>query len=164
MNATSKLSPLSLVIGVAIAWLCLFSPQSASAQATVVTDNFRIPFAQVQDIPGIGLIEIEYESHGVLQSTITPSGRVNGSLHFNIDHFEGIVVASGLRFHGSQSVNGHENFSGAAPYNASYTVAFTAITQGSADNLIMHTTLHITVNANGETTVEIVKSWAEYKG
>jgi hypothetical protein len=164
MNAKLRLSLLLLAIGIAIAWPCLISPQSAFAQANVVTENFQIPYSQCGVIDGIGGYCAEYVAHIVAQTTITPGGRINVTYHQNIDQFQGYLIDSGLGFHGSQSVNGHENYSGAAPYNSSWTVAFTAITQGSKDNLIIITTIHITINANGEVTAYVENMRIEYRG
>jgi hypothetical protein len=163
MDAKLRLSVLLLIVGVAFAWPCLISPQSASAQATVVSDNVQIAGSECGEIPGIGPYCAEYVAHIVYRTVITPSGRINGDFHQNLSHFEGIL-GNGLSFNGQAAVNGHENFSGDAPYSGSYTYEFTAVTQGSADNFIVSYTLHMTVNANGEVTAYIDNWRAEFRG
>jgi hypothetical protein len=144
---------------------CFAFPVPSSAQATVISQNIRIPHTQNWTIEGIGQYYAEYEGHVVTRTTIAASGRTNWEYHFEVDHFEGILLDSGLRFHGSQSVNERLNYSSeTGPGEYTLTQAFTAITQGSMDNYIVHMTIHTTVNANGEVTAEVQNMWMEFRG
>jgi hypothetical protein len=165
MNAKLRLPILLLVIGIAIPWSCLISPEPALARATVVIRNEQMTIRQNGVIPGFGPYYIEYEAHVVTSTTTTPGGRINIEYHSKVGHFEGTFLDTGLRFHGSQVVGEHISLSSdESPAEYMLTSVFTAITRGSADNFIVHSTIHVTINANGEVTANVDDVWMELRG
>jgi hypothetical protein len=158
MNAKLRLSLLLLAIGIAIAWPCLISPQSASAQATVITDNVRLPLIESGSLPGLGAYYLEAEVQLVYHMTALPNGEYNAVFHQSISHFNGYLIDLDMPFQGQSVFSAHETSApntGPPPYEGSIVQTFTAITPGKTINIVIHITTHYTVNANGDITANV---------
>lgn len=81
-------------------------------------------------------------------------------------HVHGItaVGASGTQY---RSVGAHSDSFSTGPGRAAsftFTVAFLVVSEGGTDNFLAKATVHVTTNANGEPTAEVVDFRAECRG
>ena len=120
---------------------------SVYGQATVTHENVIVPIDfLITDCNGETVL-FTGESHVVQHST----GNGNASaftVHINF-HLEG-TGPSGTRYIVNEHVNGHETVAGASTLTSE--ARLVAVAQGNEDNLIVHTFIHTTTNANGEVT------------
>jgi hypothetical protein len=118
-------------------------------QASTTITNQRVEFDfLITDCSGQPVVFLG-EAHVVQQST----GNANGGhsfVHINFS-LQG-ESASGTTYIAYEQLNGIEVQAGATAFQNSGHL--NAISQGPEDNLHVHTTIHFTVNANGEVTAE----------
>lgn len=131
----------------------------AYAQATVTNDNVHVPIDFITTACNGEEVIISGESHVVQHSTVNGSTGV-GVVHINF-HLEG-TSASGTRYVVNEHVQGATVSSEANTFTSE--ARLVAVAQGNADNLIIHTFIHTTVNANGEITSETFEFETECQG
>jgi hypothetical protein len=120
---------------------------SVYGQATVTQENLIVPIDFLITACNGETVLFTGESHVLQHST----GNGNASaftVHINF-HLEG-TSASGTHYIVNEHVNGHETVAGASMLTSE--ARLVAVAQGSEDNLIVHTFIHTTTNANGEVT------------
>lgn len=133
-----------------IVLLALTTLAAAPAAAEVVT-NVRTPIAgTIVNICNGENVDYAGEEHFVFRATVDGSGGIHLGIHQNI-HVSGTGQTTGAKYSGSQQDNEHVNLVGAQ--NLSLNFSFKLIGQGKVPNLVVHETVHITVNANGDVTV-----------
>ena len=89
----------------------------------------------------------------------------NGAIHFSFRaNAQGLagITPSGVRYHATRNLVVENNGDG-LPFTSTAIQSFNLVSEGSADNYLLHVTSHTTINANGEATVEIVNSRLECK-
>jgi hypothetical protein len=64
------------------------------------------------------------------------------------------VTGTSYRFTGASSSSTNEAPNG-FPYHNTFTNTFLLVSRGPGDNLLMHETTHVTMNANGTLTAEV---------
>lgn len=128
----------------------LFLAAPAWAQASNTMANFTEPIDFIATACNGETVIISGEAHVVQQSVGTPGETGHSTFHTNF-HLDGIG-SSGTRYVVNETVNGSiEATIGAAQVFSSVgTLHVNAV--GSTDNLVVQTTIHTTVNANGEIT------------
>ena len=159
---------LSLVMALAFTGLEL-SPK-ALAQATTTRENFKIDLPSFTEfvpcaLDGVGEV-ISFSNsgiHGNTQLTLDPAGGFHLKIHINPLHANAIGLVSGDRYRGAGSIDETMNSSSLPPFEATSTTNFRIIGQGTGNNLLIHATLHTTINAKGEVTVEFEKLSADCK-
>lgn len=128
-------------------------------QASTTISNQRIEFDfLVTNCSGEPVVFLG-EAHVLQQST----GNQNGGhsfVHINFS-LQG-ESASGTRYIANEQLNGIEVTNGATVFQNDGRL--NAISQGPEDNLRVHTTIHFTVNANGEVTAEQFEFETECQG
>lgn len=117
-------------------------------QAIVTQENAWVPIDFVITACNGEEVIFTGESHVVQHST--GSNASVGIVHINF-HLVG-VGASGTRYIVNEHVNGENIFAGADTFTSE--ARLTAVAQGNEDNLMVHTFIHSTINANGELTTE----------
>lgn len=128
----------------------LLWPAPAGAQATTTTDNATVPIDFIATSCTGETVIISGESHVVTHLTSTPGGHSTLKIHIQF-HLSG-ESASGTRYVANETVNSTETSSAGGAHTVTSIGQLHLISQGSADNLVVRTTLHTTVNANGEIT------------
>jgi hypothetical protein len=90
------------------------------------------------------------------QSTEDDNGGVHLSTHVRPSGVVGVGLTSGLMYRGTGGTFEAEGYA-ADGYPAVYTFVnnFRIIGQGPGNNLLMHMTIHQTINANGELTADV---------
>jgi hypothetical protein len=121
----------------------------AFGQATVTQENLIVPIDfQITSCSG-EVVTFTGESH-VLQHSTANDNTGHAVVHINF-HLEG-TGPSGTRYVVNEHVNGTINSGAAGTFTSE--ARLVAVAQGSADNLVVHTFIHTTVNANGEVTAQ----------
>jgi hypothetical protein len=141
-------------------------PTAASAQAVTNTITVKLPFAlnMFSSCANGGLgedIALSGVAHGLISVTINDNViRMSQTWE---GHGGGIGNISGTRYR----VAGVNRYDTVTSFNGqskqSIADNFRLIGQGPGNNLLMHHTLHITVNSNGDLTVTIDDFWVECK-
>jgi hypothetical protein len=75
----------------------------------------------------------------------------------------GIGLLNNVVYHATGVTRYDEHFKD-LPYEYTAINNFKIIGEGQAENLLVHQTVHITVNANGEMTVDVEKTSLECRG
>ena len=102
------------------------------------------------------------QAHQLIHETITPSGDEYFMFHVNMQGVNGFT-ASGARFVLVQTSNDWLKFREGDEF-AMQTLTHNAITGDNSPNFLAHTTFKLTIDANGETTVQVVNIRAECGG
>jgi hypothetical protein len=133
---------------IAVACTVALAP-TANAQASSMTDNVTVPIDFIATSCSGETVTISGQSH-VLVHTTTNDNHTTFETHIQF-HLNG-TSAGGTRYIANEEVNSITNTStnGAQVFNS--TGQLHLIAQGSADNLVVRTTIHVTVNANGQIT------------
>lgn len=126
---------------------------TTSTTSVQIPINFILPagFAGCTEEP----IQFTGTLHIVMHFTTSASGRSLSHLSFNDLNFAGVGLETGAKYRRTGATTQTEQVDGPLPIVVTITDAFNFIGQGSAPNLLIHTTFHVTVNANGEVTAEI---------
>ncbi len=141
-----------------LAGLVLCSASLFAQASTVITNqsvefDFLVTSCSGEPVTFLGT------AHVIQQAT----GNRNGGhsfVHINF-HLEG-TSASGTVYEANEQLNGIEVQNGATVFQNDGHL--NAIATGPEDNLAVHTTIHFTVNANGEVTAESFEFEADCRG
>jgi hypothetical protein len=107
---------------------------------------FFIPPCNGEPIDGSGIFHLK------VSSTVTPSGRVNGTFHINAKG-KGVGQITGANYEWNDAINESFGFDADfAPFHDTFIRRFRLIGQGGVPDRRFNVTFHITVNANGEVT------------
>lgn len=128
---------------------------------TTTTNEFITPFGfDTEGECGMEIVRFSGRLHALSHTTITSTGSIHSSFHFGP---VGGVSAVGLTSGGHYVVPGMlrdtYNLNGTEwPLTETFVNNFQIIGAGRLPNRNFHETFHITVNANGETTVVFNKA------
>jgi hypothetical protein len=125
-------------------------PLSAAAEAVQSTTEFSAEVVNSCTGEAVGLTG---ELHSVTRVTMDQGG-VHVLLHFNAQNVHGVSM-EGRVYRATRNIALVVNGDG-VPYSTTAVQSFNLVSKGSAPNFLVHVTSHITVNAGGETTVEVV--------
>ena len=146
---------ITLTIGITL--LTLSFAAVAFSQALAITTNDFVPFAQINLVPcadgGAGeLVLIQGTLH--IQQHITINGnRATVKSHFQPQGADGVGLSTGDLYNATgvtQEVDTLPLTNGAAEFT--FINNFRLIGQGPNNNLLVHQTVHTTVNADGTVT------------
>lgn len=164
MNRTVVTFSLLLIM---LGLCCLCMPErGVRAQANVVKTNQEIPLDVTQLVECTGEF-VHFTGTFLLQDTIVTDGRgiTHFQSHFNSQGVSGVGLTSGLTYQGTETVNFTTNNTvGPPPFEFTHIDPFHIISQNSADNVICQAVVHVTVNANGETTSELMHFGCNCRG
>jgi hypothetical protein len=148
-SVSSVLIPLTVAILAGSA-----QPTVVRAQAAHTTERFTEPFDTIvsasdgctgEDVHVFGPVD------GIIQTTTDGRGGFHFEAHFT-PHLSAIGLSSGLEYH-AQGPARVVTFDGPLPSVVSLTDVIRLISPGSGDNLVLTELMHVTVDANGSTTV-----------
>ena len=136
--------------------------------ASTVTTNERVPFALVAFVPcannGAGeLVEVSGTLHVLTHETISDAGHAQFKVHFQPQGASGRGLTTGDTYRATgvtQEIQTVDLTDG-APQEFTFINNFRIIGKGPNNNLLVHQVIHITINANGELTSEVVKTTVE---
>jgi hypothetical protein len=126
-------------------------------QASNVIINDQVPFAQIAFVPcannGLGEpVLISGTLHILIHETVSASGNLHFKIHFQPQGASGVGLVTGDSYRATGVTQEHFNVNGPLPINDTFINNFRIIGQGPDNNLLVHQTVHITINANGELT------------
>jgi hypothetical protein len=150
----------NLYLALAITLVTLSLAGAALSQALAITTNDFVPFALVSFVPcangGAGeLVLIEGTLH--IQDHITINGnRVNLKTHFQPQGATGVGLVTGDVYQATGVTQEQDSLpltNGAAEFT--FINNFRLIGQGPDNNLQVHQTVHVTIDANGNVTTVV---------
>lgn len=150
MNGKALRLRLILACSLSLALAALTVPPRVAAQATTTTDNVDVPIDFTATACNGETVNISGDSHIVVHVT-TNDNHTTLETHIQF-HLSG-EGTSGTQYVANETVDSIEQTpldNGAHVLNSVGQLHL--IAQGSADNLIVRTTIHTTVNANGQIT------------
>jgi len=143
----------------AAAYFALVLPSFAEATTTKL--NIQVNFVSEQPVPcandGAGeIVDVDGPVRLVIRSTTSDSGVVQMFLHGNPQGLTGVGQTTGDVYHG---VGSSQDIITMTPSGSPQTFTsinnFMFVGPGTGNNFIVHTIIHLTVNANGEITADI---------
>ena len=130
---------------------------AVSAQAIAITTNDFVPFAQVTFVPcangGAGELVLISGTLHIQQHITINDNRVSLKIHFQPQGASGVGLTTGDTYRATGETQEHDSLpltGGAAEFT--FVNNFKIIGQGPDNNLLVHQTVHVTVNANGDVT------------
>jgi hypothetical protein len=150
MNGKTLRLLLLLACSCSLALPMLATPPRAGAQATTSTDNTTVPIDFTATACNGETVNISGDSHVVVHLTKNAN---NTTFKTHIQFHLSGTSASGVKYNANETVDSIEQTpidNGAHVLNSVGQLHL--IAQGSADNLVVRTTIHTTVNANGQIT------------
>ena len=141
----------------------------ATVALAEVTENVRIPIAPFfVDVPcangGAGeTLDLQGDLHILMTSTVN-GNNVSGKFHFQPQGVSGTGSVTGDTYRATGVTQG--TFKGSlqnGQYAETFVNNFRMIGPGPGNNFLVHELFHITINANGEVTVEHEISRVECK-
>lgn len=151
---------------VVLAVVVAASAGTVAAEPAVTTSQ---PFSETLFNPCTGeLFLAEGEIHVTTQQSLSADGRLHVTMHSNLQNVKGVGLTSGTRYVVQQVLAEHTNADGDfAPYNTNSNFLEHYIRQSETGSLVPEddfffwVRLHLTVNANGITTVERIEMESE---
>jgi hypothetical protein len=134
--------------------------------ASTITTNQQVPFAQIVIVPcannGAGEpVLISGTLHILQHQTVSDAGNVHVKVHFQPQGAGGVGLITGDAYRATGVTQEEFNINGPLPITDTFINNFRIIGQGPDNNLLVHQTIHITINANGELTAEVVNTSVE---
>lgn len=151
-----------LFIGLFALALMIGSGHAALAQATVTTYNTDVPVSFTLLNPCGESIAISGEVHVLVHQTTHGDGTYSYASHVNYQGVNGVGVESGDKYQTTSTTNA--TGSGTGAFNSSYADSFHLIGQGTTNDYLVHTTIHFTINDNGEFTAFVDNFKVECQG
>jgi len=150
----------TLVLSILVAFMALVVPVTAG-----VTQNEKIPYDMIVWVPcandGAGEdVELSGMLHILVTYTEDGAGGRHYKMHYQSQGITGVGTVTGDKYQatGVTQDNVYIAPDDGYPYVHTYINNFRIIGQGPGNNLQVHDTYHITIDANGEVTAEVVNS------
>lgn len=142
----------------AITAIALAGAAGAGAQATTVTTNEQVPITVFAFVPcandGAGeLVLLTGTLHVLTHVTIDDQGGLHVKQHFQPQGLSGVGLTTGDTYRGTGVTQ--TEFNATAATEQTSINNFRIIGQGRDNNFLVHSTFHVTVNANGEVTTVV---------
>lgn len=141
------------------------SAPALRAAAFTVSQSFPIDIVVFVDCANGGageFVELTGQLHDLFHVTISSGGRFVLKLHDQPQGVSGVGEISGDVYHGT-GVSQQTITSGVIGSTVTVVDNFRIIGQGTGNNLLVHDTFHVTVNANGTLTASVDNFSAECK-
>lgn len=152
-------------LAVLVAGMVALSGGVASAQASSVTQEQRVPISGATFVPcangGLGEnIEISGTLHSLMHVTTDDRGGFHVLFHTQLTGLSGTGMLSGDAYRMSALTLDHANLTNGASEMTSVARTRT-VGMGSAPTLVLEFTVHFTYNANGTPTAQVVNFGAD---
>jgi hypothetical protein len=147
---------------IAVVLFSFMAPTCVYAQSQIIRENLRLPTLWMEFVPcadgGNGeLILLSGDLHVRMQMVIDPLNGVHFTTQVNPQHLSGEGMTTGDKYQGTgitrETIN--ERFFAGAPWVHTFVNNYRMIGQGPGNNLLVHETWHLTVNANNEVTAVV---------
>ncbi len=158
-------APLLIAFGlvVALGSAALFK----AAHADVIT-NTKVSFTGFgvpnPCLPPGEMVLFSGELHTLFRLTVDPNGGFHLGIHENTQGLTGEGSLTGAKYRLNSTFDFDQELNiKSLPAESTTTNAVEVIGQGQAPNFILHITIHLTINANGEVTSTVAKIDSECK-
>jgi hypothetical protein len=151
----------AILLACSLALCASVAPPRAAAQAFTETDNQTVPIDFIATACNGETVIISGDSHVVVHLTSNPN---HTTFKTHIQFQLSGTSASGIKFNANETVDSIENTSTGAAQVLNSVGQLHLISQGSTDNLVVRTTIHVTINANGEITATSFEFTTECNG
>jgi hypothetical protein len=133
----------------------LLDGRGVNAPLAAVTSNTTVPFSDLVFVPcangGAGeFVQITGDVHELLITTTNNGGGVHVKFHYQPQGLTGVGLVTGDTYRATGVTQGETNV--AAGTETTFINNFRLIGPGPGNNLLIHETVHLTVNANGDVT------------
>jgi hypothetical protein len=147
-----------LVISFVAVTAALAGAAAAEARATTVTTSERVPVTVFAFVPcandGAGeLVLLTGTLHVLTHVTIDDQGGLHVKQHFQPQGVSGTGLTTGDTYHGTGVTQ--TEFNATAGFEQTSINNFRIIGQGPDNNLLVHSTFHVTVTPNGDVTTVV---------
>jgi hypothetical protein len=130
----------------------------ALAQATTDTFNEKVPLDQVVDNPCTGeQIRVTGALHILFHVTEDANGGLHVQTHFQPRGVSGTGLESGTRYRGVGVTRTGVYIAPGGLRETTLVDRFYFVSKGPSPNMLQKATIHVTFNANGEPTAELVR-------
>jgi hypothetical protein len=130
--------------------------------AVTSTTSQRVPLNLVIANPCLGEpVQLTGNLHLLFHITITDNGTIHVKQQANPQGVPGTGLVSGAKYQGTGVTESVLNLIGPPPVTTTFVNNFRIIGQGPANNYLVHTNTHLTINANGEPTAEVINASVE---
>jgi hypothetical protein len=153
---------LSLICALASVLTLPAALPNVSAQAFVITDNVVVPIDFIATACDGQTVIISGESRVIVHSVTSDSGQTAFRTHIQF-HLSG-EAPDGTRYTANETVNSTETTGAGSATTLTSIGQLHLISAGSDDNLTGRTTIHTTVNANGQVTSQSFEFTTECNG
>jgi hypothetical protein len=137
----------------------------AYGQATTTTTNEDVPVTNSLPNPCNGdVVTLQGTAHVVNSVTTDSSGGMHVKTHINYQDVSGTGVPSGVNYRVGTTSNETLNDSDGPQTETTVIQTIKLISQGSVLNSFLHVVIHITINANGQTTSTVSETRIECRG
>jgi hypothetical protein len=132
-------------------------------RAEVIT-NAKVPFAAAVLIPCVPeVVVLTGELHTLITQEVDSDGGIHIKTHFQPQGLSGVGMVTGDKYQGTGVTQEHINDHSSPAFEDTFVNNFRIIGQGPGNNLLVHTTFHVTVDANGVVTANVVNTSVECK-
>ena len=138
------------------------TPRPVGAAASTTTQSTIIPIA-FEIVACEEPVLLSGNLHEVTHITIDSAGNTHVHMLTNAQGVTGVGLVSGTQYRGTGATESTIN-DNTLPFETTRVNNFRIIGQGPVDNLLVHATIHTTINANGEVTAEVVQESVTCQG
>jgi len=133
------------------------------SRAEVLT-NDKIPIVILTLIPCVPeTVILTGELHALVTQEVDSDGGIHIKTHFQPQGISGVGSVTGVKYQGTGVTQEHFNIHSGLAIEDTFVNNFRMIGQGPGNNLLVHTTFHVTVNANGVVTADVLNTSTECK-
>jgi hypothetical protein len=150
----------SLVLGVLAPATLFGAPGNHTKDVIVLDFDIVVPAAEGcsgEDVHVFGTLDL------IIQTTSDSRGGLHVVFHLT-PHLTGVGLSTGLEYNAVGPTQTVDFVDGTGPRVSALINVIQLVSPGSSDNLVVTETLHVTVNANGTTTVEFDNVNASCRG
>jgi hypothetical protein len=152
---------LAILLVACVAWRA-----PAFAQTTTITTNETLPFTMTLPNPcNADTVTFSGQLHITNHVTTDASGGQHVKTHVNYQSVSGTGAPSGANYRVTTSSNETINDNGTNPQTELTSVqVVNLIGQGPVPNALLRVVIHVTINANGTTTSQVLETRIECHG
>jgi hypothetical protein len=132
-------------------------------RAEVLT-NTVVPITILVNIPCVPeTVLLTGELHVLIAQEVDSNGGIHIKSHSQPQGISGVGMLTGDKYQGTGVTQEHFNDHAGLPIEDTFVNNFRIIGQGPGNNFLVHTTLHITIDANGVLTADVVNASTDCK-
>jgi hypothetical protein len=142
------------------AMLVMFGMALPSPTRAEVTTNTSVPIAFLDFVPcadgGAGeFVLVSGDLHILITTTVDANGGFHGKTHFQPQGISGFGLSTGARYQATGVQQESFNAPSGGTITDTFVNNFRLIGQGRGNNLLVHQSVHMTTNANGDVTADV---------